>query len=504
MKKVFYIILSLLLFRTEFLVAQNYIYGFNQISVQPDTSVKIFLLSQNPSLLNYDEDEELLYIKSSQIFSNEKFNRYFDPEKINFYQFQFSGKKKIGENQIFKGVFGFNKLIRKNWNWVFSKDYNEGNPFLLGDSSSGSSTFNGIFFNANYFNQIFSNSSIGAGIEYFVDEGLKQVSPRPTSQHRNIKFILGFSHSPIDLIQFALAGIVEDKKEEISYKEDEGAVYKEVTLFKFRGLDFPVVVKKKTETRILFHNIYEINGDLIIKPSESLLILNRIEKGIEQTISKEEITNPVNQGYFQNDYLKFKMKSELKLNKKAKYNLNIDLFKSNSWSKHPDFNSLISDQNQKFFSLSGNFSYRINESISIHSGLGFGQFNFNLNDYYSNVLFDLKSQLISFQTGLKFNFKKSLSLETNFLIENYKPFYSSEYFNNSGIYFISFLRRDLDYFKTEFNRYCFSLLLTMKLFSGEILLIADYNHLKTKNNLIWNNSSNQEIRTSIEYRIKVY
>lgn len=504
MKRTFYTIFILLIIHLKFSVGQNFIYNFNGFSCQPDTSIKIFMLGQNPALLNYDEDHELLYIKTSYSFSDEKFKRYFDPERINYYQVRFSGKKKIGDNQIFKGVFEFNKLVRKNWNWIFIKDYNSGNPFLFGDSSSGGSNFNGIYFNANYFNQIFHNSSFGAGLEYFVDEGLKQVSPKPTSQHRNIKFTLGFNYSPLKFINLAIAGMIEDKKEEIFYKEDESAVYKEITLFKFRGIDFPIIVKKKTETRILFYNNYAFSGDIIFKPSDSFLFFSRIYKGIDQSISKEEITNPTNQGYFQNDYFNFEMKSETFWTGRLKTNLSFKYFTSSGWAKHPSFNSLLSEQKQNLSGITGNISYRLNEKLNANFGLGYGQFNYDLSDYYSNVLFDTKSQLISLQTGLKFYFTNSILLETNLLIEKHSPVSSEEFYENSGIYFMSFLKNDLEYFKTEFNRYNLSFLITMQLFSGEIILATDYNYLKPINSSIWNNVQNQNINTFIEYRVKVY
>lgn len=504
MKKILFNSLIFLFFELSFSNAQNYIYNFNQLSVQPDTSIKIFWMTHNPSLLKYDEDQELLYVKTSFFDSEEEFKRYFEPEKINLYQIQFSGKKKIGDNQIFKGVFGFNKLFRKNWNWIFTKDYDTGNPFFVGDSSTGSSTFNGIFFNANYFNQILSYSSVGAGIEYFVDEGLKQVSPRPTSQHRNIKFTFGISYSPLKFFELAFAGIVEDKKEEISYREDESSVYREVTLLKFRGFDFPVVVKKKTETRILYHNNYVFNTDLILKPFNSILILGKIEKGIEQILSRDEITNPINQGYFQNDYIKFDLKSEFKLNNKFKNNLSAEYFQSYSWSRHPDFISLMSEQNQKFTRLSENIAYNLKDNLKIYFGLGAGYFKFNLNDYYSNVNFNLTSQLLSLQTGLKFNIKSSISFETNLLIEKYSPISSTEFYINPGIYFQNIFKNDLEYFKTKFNRYKYSFLLRMQLFSGEILLSTDYNYLKPDEGFYWSNSHNKNINSLIEYRVKVY
>lgn len=103
---------------------------------------------------------------------------------------------------MFKGIFGFNKLIRKKWDLVFSKDYSTGNPFLIGDSSSGSSVFNGIYFDANYFNRFSEKFTIGAGLEYYVDEGMKRVSPKPTSQHRNILFKFGSTFSPLEELRF--------------------------------------------------------------------------------------------------------------------------------------------------------------------------------------------------------------------------------------------------------------------------------------------------------------
>ncbi len=173
--------------------AQNFIFDLNDLSSKPLSTFQIYDESQNPALLNLDQDDERLKISSFYNSNQNKIKRAFIPTAEDFVQIQFSGKKKIGDNQIFKGIFAFNKLRRKNWDWIFTKDFRSGNPFLLGDSSSGNSNFNGIYFDANYLNQLSERLTIGAGLEYFVDEGLKQVSPKPTSQHRDILFKIGSS-----------------------------------------------------------------------------------------------------------------------------------------------------------------------------------------------------------------------------------------------------------------------------------------------------------------------
>lgn len=484
--------------------AQNFIFDLNDLSSKPLSTFQIYDESQNPALLNLDQDDERLKISSFYNSNQNKIKRAFIPTAEDFVQIQFSGKKKIGDNQIFKGIFAFNKLRRKNWDWIFTKDFRSGNPFLLGDSSSGNSNFNGIYFDANYLNQLSERLTIGAGLEYFVDEGLKQVSPKPTSQHRDILFKIGSSFVILKDLRAGILVQIEDKKEEITYKEDEGAVYKEITLLKFRGVDLPISVKKKTENRIAFLNGFSVIGDLIYSPSESFQLFCDLKKGIEQIFQKEEITNPQNQGYFQNDYLRAKINSKLKLSEAITSLFGFEYFSSSSWSKHPDFLSVVSDNDQKFISLNGNFNYQLSTKLSFGLGTGFGQFKMKSNDYYSNVFFDLTSNLFSLSSDFDFKFAENLELKTRLLFERYKPQNADLWFFNPSVYFINFFNQDFEYFSSEFIKYELAFSTIIHTIYGDFDFGLNYINWRPKNSSFEINNYNSELRTKLSYRVKVY
>lgn len=502
--KNFIVVFSFLLFLYQEGISQNFIYDLKDFSTLPDTSINIFIQSSNPALLNFDVEDERLFINSSFNSKSEKVKRFFNPTKTDLYQIEFSGKKSIGEYQIFKGKFGFNRLIRKDWNWIFSKDFQSGNPFLLGDSSSGNSFFNGIYFNAMYYNELSEKFTAGAALDYFVDEGLKKVTPKPTSQHRNIIFKAGLSYQMLEFLKFGLMGKFEDRKEEISYREDEGAIYREITLLKFRGFDYPIAVQKKTETRISYSNNYALIGDVVFNPAKSILFYGNMIKGIEQILQKEEITNPQSRGYFQNDYLKAIISSNIRLSNRINSIIGVRYFSSSSWSKHPEFKIVLSDNEQRFYNFYSNIACNLESNTSFFGGLGLGEFNFQINDYYSNVFFDVRSIIYSFTFGMNLSLSKNLLLKSLISLENYEPQSSNLSFSGTGVYFNDYLRNDLDYFSTSFINKGLAIMFLYNSIIGEFVVDINYQITNSKNFSKWENQKNSDLKMKIGYRVKAY
>lgn len=209
-----------------------------------------YFIGNNPAYLKFDNRDEKLYGNVTFLNDNGRFKKFLDPKTKRRYMASFSGKKAISEDQIFKGTFGFIRDEYIDWNWLSTKRYDSGSPFLLGDSTTGKTRFNGIFLNAEYAGKLYKNLSLGFSLTYFVDDGFKEVSPRPISAHRDIIFSAGLKYQ---LNRFNSIGLVLnsfDYNEEIKYQEDEGGVLNETTLIKFRGIDFPVIMKKKKKPDI--------------------------------------------------------------------------------------------------------------------------------------------------------------------------------------------------------------------------------------------------------------
>lgn len=503
MKKIlFNFLFTILIFSN--LYAQYYIYDFHNLKIMPDTSINIFEISQNPSLMTFDFDDDRLNVSLLYNSKRDQIKRFLAPEGNDIYNIEFSGKKKINNNQIFKGYFAISKNIRKNWSWVFSKDYQTGNPFLLGDSSSGNSVFNGIYFSANYFNQLSNRLNIGAGLEYFVDEGLKNVSPKPTSQHRNISLRVGTSVNVLKNLKLGLSINAEDRKEEILYKEDKGSVYKEITLYKFRGFDLPVTIKKKTETRYSFFNGYYLSGDLIYNTSAIFQIYGNVKKGIYQVLQRDEISNPVNQGNFLNDYYKVKFLSLFSFVNGFNSIAGFEYFNSNFWSRHPEFYTVFSEGKQELISFNGNFVYDWNPEISFNAGAGFGRFKYEIEDYYSNIYFNLNSYLYSILTGVKIKLVQKIDLKILFLIQQYEPEKTNLDFSNPTIYFKNFFIKDFDFLSTELRKYMTGLSIKLNSTLGEFVFSVNYELCKAVSSSSWKNLTNSEIQSKLTYMVIIY
>jgi len=117
------IIVFLVCLLSNNLYSQNYKEfetGFSTIFID---SVNSYNFGNNPAYLNFNLDDEFLSLKSQ--FHNDQgdFKKFITPGINRTTDFFASGKKSIDSTQKFKGSFGFSKIERKNWEWIFTRDY---------------------------------------------------------------------------------------------------------------------------------------------------------------------------------------------------------------------------------------------------------------------------------------------------------------------------------------------------------------------------------------------
>src|SRR5690606_11463407 len=147
------------------------------------------------------------------------------------------------------------------------------------------------FMNAQYSARLFNRLLTGFSINYYVDEGLKEVSPRPTSDHRDIDAGIGIGYELNNNLSLGGSLRAYDYNESIQYSEDIEAIYAETILFKFRGLDLPEIIKKTSESRASYHNGYDGKLDLFysdINISAALFGGNNLE----HITFKDNLSNP--------------------------------------------------------------------------------------------------------------------------------------------------------------------------------------------------------------------
>lgn len=502
MNKALVLIFSLIIIFSDHLIGQYRIYPFditfNYILFSKRLSP--YSLSNNPAFLQFDDTDELLHIKSTIESASGKFKTTFEPEISNLSSITFSGKKSLGNSQIFKGSFSFLKDERKNWNWIFSKNYRNGNLFLLADSSSGYSRFNAIAMEASYFNKLTDKFSLGVNLNYLVDEGLKTVSPRPTSNHRDISIRIGTGYEFSENLVSAVSLSLGDYLEEISYKEDEGSVLKEISLMKFRGFDHPVIVKKKTETRVVYENTYDFNFDLFYSLHPSINAGININSGILHSTSKEDFINPKSQGYFQRKY----NSQLLTINYKPMFEFETQLillnYNSNFWLRHPDFKVMLSDNSMIDQGALFKINYHLSAS-SINLNFGIQRFLTSFDDYYSNVFSKVKS--ISYLVGIGFESQifQKVNFKTSYSFRRYSPSEKSLSYLTPSSVFTNFSVNDFSIINSVSNEHIFYTVIDLNNRIGKFTLNIYGSYLKpeeTQEDYRFNS------QISLEYKLKVY
>ncbi|MBP7459973.1 MAG: hypothetical protein KBA26_01665 [Candidatus Delongbacteria bacterium] len=265
----------------------------------PERYTTTYYLTSNPALLSEDLEDSGLKLSSWFNRSEGQFKPYLEPGDVVFVQPSASGKKSIDSNRVFKGSFGFQKQMRKDWHWVSTQYMPFGMPFLLGDSATGATHYNGIALDARYAQRVTSRWYAGAEIDYYVDEGVKKVSPKPISDHNAIRFHLGTAWIAAPRITLGLSGAYRRYNEEIDYDRDKTNPYVSM-IYKFRGYDFARVFNKDDETRYVKddHFMGRLSMHYRHSPRSGCLLWGELAH--QQNVSRENPSIPRNEGTWTN------------------------------------------------------------------------------------------------------------------------------------------------------------------------------------------------------------
>jgi len=491
---------------TGFLFPQNYKEfntGFISIFNNP-VELNSYYFGGNPALLDFSSEDELLSITNNIIMNDGEFKRFIEPKSERLYQLSASGKKEIDENQRFSGSFGFQREERINWNWFYTRDYNTGNPFLIGDSTTGSSRINGIIMNAGYAINLSEKFSAGISLDYSVDEMLKEISPKPTSVHRDIHSRIGINYRINENMNIGLITDVYDKTERIVYREDEGSITQETIILKFKGYDYPNVFRKKTETRYSYINGYSAGFTFSFSLPKELVVLGYSLLGFDKTNIKDDATNPIAEGFWKNDFLEAGIKLSVNMNDFTA-GLTYKYYHDNGWGKYPPYNVLYFEKENNNHSLVIGIQKSLSNIISggIEGGIILN--SVSENDHYSVVSLDSKSRVIFGKAGVNIDWNSDLSTLVSYGFYNnsvpdytYKTIAMSDYYNLYRQY-------DVLFKITGYNNHEFTL--TSKVdpgIGGFFLIHFNYSLLKPVEGSTFVSETRNRFNSVLEYRVKVF
>lgn len=467
--------------------------------------VNPYFIGNNPAFLEYDQRDELLEIQSSFDNSSGKFKPFIEPETTSLYQLSFSGKKILEATHFFKGQFAIQRTERDNWQWITTKSYNIGSPFLLGDSTAGRSRYNGLFMKAEYSNKLIDRFLTGVSLGYYVDEGLKEVSPRPTSIHRDMDLSFGIGYLINENMSGGASLKAFDYNEEIKYREDEGSILRETILFKFRGYDYPIVLSKKVETRFSYHNGYYGYIDLNYFPNKQFSTSLYAGTGIEHLTVKDDALNPRSEGYWRKTQNEGGLLASFSFTKYVKAGLWYSFYFQDTWAKHPEFNILLMELDNLNHKVYCGIEYTISQDLVLGFETGLELTKISCNDYYSDILWNLNGNKFCSSFGIEYRWSDRLS---TFLASELSKYFvnnsnlqgpiSSERFNNSRI-------ADIIYYQTEYLYYNLYLKTAFNPgFLGHFNFYIYYDSYNSQNSSFYNHSKYHSLEIILELRLKAY
>ena len=504
MKKIFLVIILTLFFSSNNNYAQAKFVPESNLGLlfERNAGNTIYQQFSNPAHLFEDWHEEILYIRSGVSGEEGDFRPFVQPGRLMFFTQSVSGKKQIDSLQIFRGSFQVQKQIRANWDWFATRDMLFGMPFLLGDSSRGDTRFNGIAMSAEYCRKI-NKFHLGASLDYYVDEGLKKVSPKPTSKHRDIVFRIGAEFHPSNKWQLSALFSVADNQEEIYYREDQSSYYQETTLFKFRGYDFPLVFNKKTETRYGYFNEYGVVGAAKYSTENGSSLTTFFEQRLQQNDIKDNSVNPQNQGYWQNVIYAGGFRGRIHFSRMM-LTTDYRFQTESSWAKHPDFRTLVTETEipEHQFSLGG--TYLLNPKISAGLEIKTNFQKIDYRDYYSDVDWSVKRLNWQEQAGVRVEWRPALF--TFFSVSTFQGLVSDDFLSD-GLHsdFWQVRKADVEYFFAESSgyRFDFELMFYLKYF-GFVQWHLGWQQLSSADKSYFHGKNRSQLSTALTLQLKAY
>ena len=479
---------------------------FNTIFLDKN-EVNSFYIGGNPAYLKFDNSDELLSIQSTYTNETGDYKKYIDPETTRLYQLSFTGKKTLDSQQVFKGSFGIQKLERKKWDWFFTKYYDNWNPFLFGDSTSGNSHYNGIVMNAGYSAVLGGKYLIGANINYSVDEGLKEVTPHPTSKNRDIDFSFGGGYLLNDKISFGAYANIYDYQEIIDYEQDDFALYQETILLKYTSYNRPYVLPVKTGTRYSYQNGYSGYANMTAKPNEWISTAVYVGGGFEHSTLQDGSTVVYPAGYYENTFYKGGVNALFNITDKLNAGLYYDFKIDDMWARHPSFDVVIMQNNFPEHIIKAGVDYQFCKNIKAGVEAGIDIAKYDYKDYFSQITWSAKPKKTMLGVGSQVKYNDNFSFFISFNYSHQSSDDNSFLFSpeNGGSAANIIRKNDILFYQTNYNQYAVSFTPAYQLKSlGLVKLNLNYSYIKPEKEFWANSAKRETFEANLEFRLNVY
>ena len=452
----------------------------------------------NPALALKSHQYDDLIIGSSFLHRQGEFRRFMDPDRFSVYNLSAGGSRTFGESQIFRGTFGYRRTEYHDREWTASRFYDNAHPFVLADSSTGNSRYNEIFVSGEYAVELSPNWTLGAAVDYSVDEGLKDAPPKPLSEYRDFSLRIGFSWQNGSL-SAGLHGGVHDKEEELRYRQYEGALLDEVLLISFRGYDKPVVRERERETRLTRQSGLSAGGFSTWKPTDNLRLHGYFRINNSSLHIEEDLTRPRDEGYT----------STLSLNSfgglswhpsNLSASVEYEYRHTHHWSEFQPSNSLMTDGSSFAHQFTGSIGYRFSDHLHISAKGLLSPSRTSEDDYYSQIFWESDYLGSGVFGQIRTSTPIAEDLRINLGYYRHDAHNSALTYSDSGPYFQTARKQDIETYLASFDDFQASIMMNFGLFEDHTLMLS----VSFKQRQHSNNDSNRNIiNTHTTYRVPI-
>lgn len=356
-------------------------------------------LTGNPALLFQSHSGDHLQMSSTYTSSNGSFRRFVDPGRHETMNLGAFGSRTVSNRQLFSGGFGFRRSNYHDWQWLSTRAYEAAHPFLKADSTTGMSRFNEIYIEGRYALQLPRNWVAGISVEYAVDEGLKNVAPKPVSEHRDARAVVGLSHR-IGTLQWGMFAGLSDYEEELRYREYEGSLLDEVRLISFRGYDRPIVQTLDRETRITRSSGSLYGAHATWKPTGSLVWHASARVSNRALELEEDLTRPRFEGYTSTTD-KHMQTALLWSAEKLYLGGEATLHQREHWAEYQPFNVLMSNGSMLEYSFRATGGYRLSSTLTAMAEIYSRHTSTSEDDYYSSISWSAEGEGVGVFAGFR-------------------------------------------------------------------------------------------------------
>lgn len=160
-----------------------------------DNRINPYDFGRNPAWLLQDFDFRYLRLSGSLYEISGDLRRDFDPHLVNDLYIGVEGIKLLSDRQVVRGYIDYQRLRnREVFRNLETDQYND--PFYLNDETTGDFDYYGPRTSVDWAIRLTDRLYFGAGFDYDINTGLKQVYTRPEIVHNYFQGIFGLTWQP--------------------------------------------------------------------------------------------------------------------------------------------------------------------------------------------------------------------------------------------------------------------------------------------------------------------